>query len=344
MSETMDFGWTEEEAPQKKSRRKVVITLVVILVLMLATVGGFALWALGKFNSIEKFDAFKGIDQIEGSDLRPTHDPGDGTPPVNFLVLGSDSRISAGNPDDWAAGAQRTDVMMLVQVSGERDSVNVMSIPRDSWVNIPGVGEAKINAAFSYGGPALTIATVEQLTGVPIDHMAIVDFTSFVNLTDAVGGVEIQTNAGTQRFNGEEALKFVRERYSLPGGDLDRVRRQQAWMLAVMSKVMTRETLSSPTKVLELFDSVSPYMSVDDELTSTEIVSLATSLRDIRANDINLMTAPTAGLDRSPDGQSILRLDKEAFDALSLAFAEDRVDNYVATTPELQTIRDGNIR
>lgn len=346
MSEPLDFQWEEEEKPRRSTRKAGVVLLGIFLVIVLIAGGGL-LWGLSKLNSIEKFanpaDEISKIEQSEGIE-RPTHDPNDENAPVNFLVLGSDSRISAGDPNQWAAGAQRTDAMMLVQVSRERQSVNVMSIPRDSWVHIPGHGMNKVNAAFSFGGPALAIATVEQLTGVPIDHMAVVDFTSFVQLTDAVGGVEIATNSGTKTFTGEEALAFVRERKSLANGDLDRVRRQQAWMLAVMSKVMTRETLSSPTKVLELFDSVSPYVAVDESLSSTDIVSLAGDIKDVRAKDINLMTAPVAGLGRSDDGQSIVNLDEAAFKELADAFARDDVNNYLALNPDVQTIRDGNIR
>src|SRR5690606_1285100 len=104
--------------------------------------------------------------------------------PLNFLVLGSDSRISAGDPDQWEFGAQRTDAILLVHVPGDRQSAQVMSIPRDSWVDVPGWGMYKINAAFSFGGPALLIQTVEQLTGVHIDHFAVTDFEAFAALTD----------------------------------------------------------------------------------------------------------------------------------------------------------------
>ena len=87
-------------------------------------------------------------------------------PAVNILVLGTDSRTSASDPSQWQEGAQRTDAIMIVQVSGDRKTVSVMSIPRDSWVEIPGHGQGKINAAYSYGGPSLTIHTVENLTGM----------------------------------------------------------------------------------------------------------------------------------------------------------------------------------
>src|SRR5699024_10937807 len=106
---------------------------------------------------------------------RPATDNEDEDEEVNVLVLGTDCRISAGDPSQWQAGAQRTDAMMLVQLSADREAVTVMSIPRDSWVEISGHGYNKVNAAFSFGGPALTVATVENLTGVLIDHFAVAD-------------------------------------------------------------------------------------------------------------------------------------------------------------------------
>lgn len=313
-----------------RSKKKIVIVLVVVLAILLAIVGGAALWGKSKFDQIEKIDdPFAGIDKLEGVDKRPTHKKEDSTP-INFLVLGSDSRVSAGDPSQWSAGAQRTDAIMIVQLAGDRKSVNVMSIPRDSWVDIPGHGKAKINAGFSYGGPPLAIATVEQLTEIPIDHFAIVDFNSFVSLTDAIGGVEMTTaTEGTRTYNGKEALAFVRERYSLPGGDFDRVRRQQLWMKAVMSKLLTKENLTSPTKLLGIYDKVSPYVAIDEGFDMSTMLDLAPELTDLRSDGFNFMTAPVDGTGMSEDGQSIVLLNQEQFDALSKAFVDDEVATYV---------------
>lgn len=334
----------DEQLSGRSSTRKALIAIAVILTMILAAVTAGAIWVNSKFGAIEKIESpFDGITNIEGAETRPTHDDEEESPnPVNFLVMGTDSRVSAGDPNQWEAGGQRTDVLMVLQISGDRSSVNLMSIPRDSWVNIPGIGNAKINAAFSHGGPTLAIATVEQLTGIPIDHIAIVDFTSFSKLTDAVGGVDITSEAGTHHYNGEQALEFVRERKGLPGGDFDRVRRQQAWMSAVMSKVMTRENLTSPSKLLEIYDAVSPHVAVDDTLSVMGLVGLAQDMTNIRSGDFNFMTAPYAGTGRSSDGQSIVILAGEEFDALTEAFAKDRVAEYLEEHPDsVQTLDDG---
>ena len=336
----------EFEAPQERSATKKALAALLIIVVLLVAVGAGAFaWISSKLNSVQTLaDPFSGISKIEDVPERPAQ-PEDDTPPVNFLVLGSDSRVSAGDPSQWEAGAQRTDAFMIAQISGDRKSVSVMSIPRDSWVAIPGHGEAKINSAFSYGGPTLTIATVEQLTGIHIDHVAVVDFTSFAELTDALGGVELTSETeGTRTYTGEEALAFVRERKSLPGGDFDRVRRQQLWMKAVLEKTLTAETLSDPAKLLSLYNSISPYIALDNGLGITDIISLATSMKDVRSKDFNFVTAPFTGTGTSADGQSIVLLDDAKFAELTKAFVEDRARLYIDEhVNDLRTLDSGAV-
>ncbi len=255
--------------------------------------------------------------------------------PINFLILGSDSRVSGGDPTDWQYGGQRSDVMMLAQISGDRTSVNVMSIPRDSWVPIEGHGEAKINAAFSYGGPTLAISTVQELTGVAINHFVIIDFTSFEKLTDELGGVTIVTKKGEQRMNGEEALLFVRERHNLPRGDFDRVRRQQVWIKAIMAEVFEKDVLKNPLKVGNLINIVLDYSAVDQGIDFDYLAGLAVESRDMRPGAVRFMTAPYTGTGRSPDGkQSIVVLDMPKLDALMEAWRNDTVAEYIAAHPD----------
>lgn len=257
---------------------------------------------------------------------------------VNFLVLGSDSRESGGDPTDWQYGGQRSDVMMLVQITGDKKGVNVMSIPRDSWVPIPDHGSAKINAAFSWGGAALTVQTVENLTGVTIDHFTIVDFTSFEQITDELGGVEITTADGPQQMNGEQALKFVRERYSLPNGDFDRVRRQQAWIKAIMAKAFSQDVLTNPGKVTRLTQMLLAHSAVDESLNFDSMVKLGLGLKDLRPAGVNFMTAPVNGTGTSDDGQSIVLLNDDLMAKLCEAWREDRVADFLEENPEVQTL------
>ena len=328
--------------PGRGWRIALLSVLAIFLVLTLAT-GGLALWVRHSIASGMEFiaDPFAGI---------PTRAPQQKVaageePAVNILVLGTDSRTSASDPSQWKEGAQRTDAIMIVQVSGDRKTVSVMSIPRDSWVEIPGHGQGKINAAYSYGGPSLTIHTVENLTGIHIDHFAVANFESFVALTNEIGGVRVnlktpqtlagkELGAGAQVLNGQQALAYTRERSSLPNGDFDRVKRQQTWMRSIVSRVLTNGTLSSPTALYSFLKTASRTVAVDESFTLNQMQSLALETRHLHSNDIAFMTVPTAGTGTSADGQSIVTLDADADAPLFKAFAEDRVRAYLTEHPD----------
>ena len=328
--------------PGRGWRIALLSVLAIFLVLTLAT-GGLALWVRHSIASGMEFiaDPFADI---------PTRAPQQKVaageePAVNILVLGTDSRTSASDPSQWKEGAQRTDAIMIVQVSGDRKTVSVMSIPRDSWVEIPGHGQGKINAAYSYGGPSLTIHTVENLTGIHIDHFAVANFESFVALTDEIGGVRInlktpqtlagkELGAGAQVLDGQQALAYTRERSSLPNGDFDRVKRQQTWMRSIVSRVLTNGTMSSPTALYSFLKTASRTVAVDESFTLNQMQSLALETRHLHSNDIRFMTVPTAGTGTSTDGQSIVTLDADADTPLFNAFAEDRVSAYLTEHPD----------
>ena len=328
--------------PGRGWRIALLSVLAIFLVLTLAT-GGLALWVRHSIASGIEFiaDPFAGIPA-----RAPQQKVAAGEEPaVNILVLGTDSRTSASDPSQWKEGAQRTDAIMIVQVSGDRKTVSVMSIPRDSWVEIPGHGQGKINAAYSYGGPSLTIHTVENLTGIHIDHFAVANFESFVALTNEIGGVRVnlktpqtlagkELGAGAQVLNGQQALAYTRERSSLPNGDFDRVKRQQTWMRSIVSRVLTNGTLSSPTALYSFLKTASRTVAVDESFTLNQMQSLALETRHLHSNDIAFMTVPTAGTGTSADGQSIVTLDADADAPLFKAFAEDRVSAYLAEHPD----------
>jgi LCP family protein required for cell wall assembly len=266
---------------------------------------------------------------------------------TNILLLGSDSRISAGDPKNWVRGAQRTDAIMIAHVPADRKHVTVTSIPRDSWVTIPGYkSKNKINAAFSFGGPTLMVKTVEGLTGVRIDHVVIVDFEGFTDITDELGGVEIDVpkathderstfRAGEQLMNGEQALGYVRQRHNLPGGDFDRVKRQQNWIRAVALKTLDKGTLTSPVKLNNVLNSLTSSIAADNDFSFSAMRSLALSLRNVRGNDLTFMTAPVAGTGWSPDHQqSIVNLNLGANKTLWKAYQNDTLDDWLAAHPD----------
>lgn len=305
-----------------RPKRILKVLSIIALLLLIATIA-LLVWihasTIGKLETIEN--------TFPEESTRPTVSAGNTA--KNFLILGSDSRISAGDPKHWEAGAQRTDTMMLVQLSEKNNTLTFMSIPRDSWVDIPGHGKAKINAAYSYGGPQLTIQTVEKLTGVRIDHFALVDFTTFTRLTDELGGVTIPTTEGDKTMNGQQALRFVRERYSLAGGDFDRVKRQQAWVRAVIKKSLSKDVLSSPTTLMSMIQTVSADTATDADLTTGKLLSYAMSAKDIRNQNINFITSPYSGTGTSEDGQSIVVLDNARLNPLMEAWRKDELKPYL---------------
>ncbi|GAB2470950.1 LCP family protein [Xylanimonas ulmi] len=330
------------------------LSVVGVLVLLLAGAGvGAVLWFQHSLDrNIERLgDPF--ADLPERPDPAPA-DPHAPNEAVNILVLGSDSRISAGDPAHWQQGAQRTDTIMLVHLPADREAAQVVSIPRDSWVPIPGHGEAKINAAFSFGGPSLMIQTVEQLTGVRIDHFVVTDFESFKSMTDALGGVQIRVpqdigdgrqvffTAGVHQMSGEEALKYVRQRHGLVNGDFGRVQRQQNWMRAILAKVNNNR--NDVGKMTSFFTTVSQSVAADDGFTIQRMRDLYMSARGLATNDVTFMTAPNSGTGRSADGQSIVVLDRAKLDPLMASFANDTATEFVEQHADSLNVLPATVR
>lgn len=341
-----DIFEVENDQPKKRNsglKKAFIVIFVIIFVLALGAFG-FGWWIQQRLDGmIERID--DPFADISSRPEVPTEVQESGETPVNILVLGSDSRISAGDPTQWEYGAQRTDAIMLVHISGDRSSAAAISIPRDTWVNIPGHGEAKINAAFSFGGPSLMIETAEQVTDVRIDHFVITDFESFSTMTDALGGVQIRLSqphntpdgvipAGTQRLNGEEALSYVRQRYGLSGGDFSRVQRQQNWMRSIMSEIFTKNILGDIGELNRFLETVAQSVSVDEGFSIGEMRNLLISARGLRPGDVSFLTIPHAGTGWSNDGQSIVVWHEENARPLFDAVKNDELREFLATNPE----------
>lgn len=283
-------------------------------------------------------------------------DEGADTPVQNWLLVGSDSRADRDDAGDdgprWRPGGQRADTIMLVHLPADRSRVYLVSLPRDAWVPIDGHGTAKINAALSYGGPPLLIATVEQLTGVRVDHFAMLDFAGFELMTDALGGVDVRVaetvtdplrdvtwTAGTHRLDGEQALQFVRQRHNLPGGDFDRIKRQQAFLKGLAGRVTDRGVLTNPLQLNAFLDAATRAVSVDESVTLGGLRSLALELRSVRANDIVFMTTPVTGLGTEGD-QSVVHLDAAESGRLFDALATGAVDEYAAAADSVNEVTE----
>ncbi len=317
--------------PRKKGGRKILAILLVLVLLVVAAVVGyvFYLGSLWNDNSNQM-----GEDAVFGGQ-QPVAEEGAA---LNVLLLGSDARDEDVDYSGDSRG-NRSDTLMVMHISGDRDGVQILSIPRDTWVDIEGHGQGKINAAMSHGGLPLATQTVSDFIGAPIHHVAIMDFEGFQALTDSVGGVTVDSeqsfssgghsfSEGSNDLSGEEALAFVRARKNFADGDLQRIRNQQAFLSGLTDEIVTAGTLGNPVKVAGMVRDFSPYMTVDDGLDSSKIASLAYDLRSMRSGDIQFFSAPIAGAGRSGDGQAILNVDEGALDEIRTAFEDDTVDEY----------------
>lgn len=296
-----------------------VVLGVTLVVLSCVAVGG--IWHLE--NRVDqRISRVESVFPSEGP--RPPVEPEE----LTVLLLGQDW-----HPETQVHG--RTDVVMLVRVPAHRSSVMAVSIPRDSWVPLPGHGEGKINAALVLGGPALAVSAVEELTGIRVDHVMMIDGDGFRTLTDALGGVTIHIpetvhdsardvtwTAGPHHLDGANALDYVGQRYGLPNGDLDRVRRHQNFLRALITDLVENATPDDPLALYWLVDAISDSIVIDDEWSLDELRELAASLRYLEPSDLTFTTAPVAGLDQV-GGQSVVRLDTVRGAELWTAMRED---------------------
>ena len=243
---------------------------------------------------------------------------------VSFLIMGTDSR---------QATVQRSDdVLMLTRVDVNLDPANtsasVVSIPRDSWVDVPQRGPNKITAAYGFGGPSLLVQTVEQLTDVRIDHFAIIDFAGFQDMVDAVGGITV----GPNYFDGPSALAYVSYGSNAPAGYVDRLTRQQKALSALLDKATSGGLLTDPIKLFSLLDALSHAVSVDETLRDEDLQALALQMRGLRMSTVQFLVCPSRGLGREA-GQSVVYLDEARSAELWAALRGDTVAQYAQQNP-----------
>jgi len=258
-----------------------------------------------------------------------------GTPasgPVNILVVGVDTRGGLTRQQQLAlhvgnlTGAN-TDTMMLVHVPADRQGIQVVSLPRDSWVSIPGHGMNKINAAFGLGGPRLMVSTVEQATGMTINDYVEVSFVGFVRVINDLGGVDVclpyavsdsgsglHLSAGRHHVYGVTALKFARDRSSFATSDLHRIADQQQLLASLFAQATATGVLANPLRLQQVVSTATASVTVDRGFNVTE---LANELRDIKPGSVSFTTVPIATADyQTPAGESAVLWNQAAADAL----------------------------
>jgi LCP family protein required for cell wall assembly len=328
---------------RRRPRRRKVLLAVALSVLLLVLVGAGGLWLYTRSlnNNLGRIDAFSAISSAD----RPA-EGASGT--LNVLILGSDSR----DPDAVeTGGTYRVDTVMLMHVPSGQDQAYLISIPRDLWVFVPpspdgsaGGHDAKINAAIAFGGVPLMVQTVESYTGVRIDHVMLLDFAGFVEVTDALGGVDLHIDqtiesihgdhrvfeAGDQHLSGAEALDYIRQRKQFADGDFSRIRNQQQFLKALMDQAVSTGTLTNPGRLNAFLQTVTSTLTVDEEFS---LAGVGWQLRNLRSSNLTFLTSPHAGTG-SAGGQSVVFSDDEAAAALFEAIRQDRMAQWAADHPD----------
>ena len=261
----------------------------------------------------------------------------------NFLLVGSDSRAGAGNQSFQAnkgqeqVAGQRSDTMIVVHFAPGNAKATMVSFPRDSWVTIPAhvqngkqvaAKQDRLNTAFEAGGPALLIDTLQALTGQHIDHYIQVDFAGFQPIVDGLGGVDVcltkaakdsfsglNLKAGPHHIDGATALAFVRQRHGLPGGDLDRIHRQQQFFASVVRQTVSAGTLTNPVKLTGVLNAVTSSVSVDEHLSVNDMKNFALKLRNLDSSHVVFATAPVLKPQKI-NGMDVLILDSAQMSSL----------------------------
>ena len=316
MSEESEPEGTEELAIRRRGRRRILIWGSAGLAVLVAVVVIAAFGVLSHFNTNIQQDNITGMLGSRPVDSHPEAE--------NILVLGSDSRQGLGKAFGSGLVTDQSDTMMIIHIPANRQWAEVMSVPRDSWVNIPSCQmgnrhmsqptQAKINQAFATGnldgnhtnlGVACTVKTLESDTGVYIDHFVVVNFTGLESMVRALGGVPecnsspindpqsgLHLTAGRHMLDPRQALGYVRARYTLgDGSDLERIGRQQAFMSALIGRV--RQRTLDPVAIYGFLDATTRALTIDSQLGGIRgLYNLGESLRNIPSDKIAFFTVP----------------------------------------------------
>ena len=320
-------GRVGDDEPRRRRRRFPVGRVVLLLVA--AWLGFMIFTPLHAWNSVTKVDTTPA-----GS--RPADSKG-----FNYLLVGSDSRegLTAAQRKEYATGkaaGRRTDSIILVHVPQGGGKPALISIPRDSYVPIPGHASNKINAAFAFGGPKLLVETVEQVTDLHVDGYVEIGFAGFASVVDSVGGVDIcvpfrmndkkagiNLRKGCQVLDGKNALGYVRARYSDPRGDIGRAERQRQFLAAIMKKALTPSTVLVPTRYWSFSHASAKGLIVGEDTSMRDASRVLLAMRAV-SNDNGLsLVVPLSSLNYQTSAGSAVKWDTARAKALFTLLRND---------------------
>ncbi|WP_049578784.1 LCP family protein [Streptomyces sp. SBT349] len=332
--------------PVSRWRRVLVWTSAGVAFVLLAVAVAGWLYLRHLNNNLTKDELNLGENQLDRAEPNAA-----GQTPLNILLLGSDSRTGEDNQalGGGGEGGQRADVQLLMHASADRSNISLISVPRDTMVTIPqctdpDTGEvyeeapkARINSALDHGGPGCVVATWEEMTGVPIDHFMMLDFSGVVEMADAVGGVPVCVDAniyddrshlrleeGTTVVEGEQALQWLRTRHGFENGSdaVGRTRAQQMYLSNMVDELQAGTSLTNPTELMNLAEAATSALTVDHGLgTVQKLYDLGEDLRSVPGDRINSVTLPWLPDPDNPDATVVP--DPEAAEALFALVRED---------------------
>lgn len=297
----------------KSTRAIRIITSLSVAVVVIASTSWLGLGQVS--GKIARIDVFNGL----------TNRPEKTSQALNYLLVGSDTRegltkeqmraLRVGTTATAAGG--RSDTMLLVHISKSRDRVYLISLPRDSLVTLPEhvssanknkivtESQAKLNAAFAYGGAPLLIRTIEAKTNLKIDHYVEISFAGFAGMVDALGGIDVCSKvdiddpkshlvmtAGVHTLGGIEALKYVRTRDFDGRGDIGRMQRQQQFMSSVLRKATSSGVLLNPIKMVNFINASLASVTMDSQLNSRDLLDLGKQMRSLASGNVRTLTVP----------------------------------------------------
>lgn len=317
-SQGVPSGWTGTGRHLRARRsgplwlKIVAVALTFVLVAGLAFVG-IQLWRLQ--SNLATAPLNLGTEDLTEAPVDKNTDP------IQILVIGTDTRTgnSGYGSTELAAGFGHADVMMLVQLSADRERVTVVSFPRDLMVPMPACEDpetgsiypaqplAQLNTSLDYGGPGCTVATINEITGLTIDHFMMADFNAVKELSNTLGGVQVCLNepvnddksnldlpAGVSTIKGEDALAFLRTRHGFgDGSDLGRISAQQSFLSSMVRKIKENGTLSNLPELYAIAETVTRNLTVDEGLSQIPaLVTMATRLSEVDLSDVTFITVP----------------------------------------------------